>query len=392
VRFSFYTLPLYFNLWKHTAKCKSSAKSIFSNLLFCCRYGILNDGCFRCNSTNRITTFFAMRVMSCSLPRPAGENPLTRTEIPLPAPNAHEIRLRILACGICHTDLHIVEGDLTPQKQPIIPGHQIIGVVEAIGSNVRQFKAGDRAGVPWLNWTCGACIFCQRGQENLCEAAKFTGYHVDGGFAEYIVVHENFAHPLPEKFSGAAAAPLLCAGVIGYRALRLSEIQSGQRLGLFGFGASAHLVIQIARHWNCEVYVFSRSVPHRKLAAALGAAWTGSAEEMPPAKLDSAIIFAPAGWLVHRALRNLQKGGTVALAGIHSSPIPEMDYSLIYHERTLRSVANSTRADVRELLQLAAAIPLRAEVEIFPLAEANRALQLLKAGQINGAGVLEIGS
>jgi len=331
-----------------------------------------------------------MRAMSCSSPRPVGENPLTLANGPAPIPNAGEIRLRIQACGICHTDLHVVEGDLPPQKQPIIPGHQIVGVVEALGENARQFKIGDRAGVPWLNQTCGACAFCRRGRENLCEAAQFTGYHVDGGFAEYVAVPENFAYAIPEKFSAAAAAPLLCAGVIGYRALRLSSIQPGQRLGLFGFGASAHLVIQIAQHWNCEVYVFSRSAAHRQLAEALGASWTGSAEETPPAKLEGAIIFAPAGWLVQAALRHLQKGGTVALAGIHMSPIPEMDYSLLYHERTLRSVANSTRDDVRELLQLAAAIPLRTEVEIFSLAEANRALQLLKAGEINGAGVLQV--
>jgi len=332
-----------------------------------------------------------MRAMCCENPRPVNQNPLALVEVPAPAPAAHEIRLQIQACGICHTDLHVVEGDLPPQKQPVIPGHQIIGVVEAIGEGVQRFKIGNRAGVPWLNRTCGTCVFCQRGQENLCENARFTGYHVDGGFAEYIVVHEDFAYAIPEAFDATAAAPLLCAGVIGYRALRLSDMQSGQRLGLFGFGASAHLVIQIARYWNCEVFVFSRSAAHRKMAEALGATWAGGAEETAPAKLDSAIIFAPAGWIVHAALRNLQKGGTVALAGIHMSPIPEMNYGLIYHERTLRSVANSTRDDVHELLRLAATIPLRAEIEIFSLLEANRALQLLKAGQINGAGVLEIG-
>jgi len=331
-----------------------------------------------------------MRAMTCQFPQPVNQNPLALVEVPLPALDTHEMRLQIRACGICHTDLHVVEGDLPPQKQPIIPGHQIVGVVEAIGRDVQHFKIGDRAGVPWLNWTCGKCAFCQRGKENLCAAAKFTGYHIDGGFAEYIVVQEDFACPIPASFSDIAAAPLLCAGVIGYRALRLSEIQNGQRLGLFGFGASAHLVLQIARYRNCEIYVFSRGVAHRQLAEKLGAIWTGSAEETPPAKLDSAIIFAPAGWIVHAALRNLQKGGTVALAGIHISPIPEMNYSLIYHERTLRSVANSTRDDVRELLQLAAQIPIQTETEIFNLIEANRALQLLKAGKINGAGVLKI--
>jgi propanol-preferring alcohol dehydrogenase len=333
-----------------------------------------------------------MFAMSCQSPRPVGENPLSLVEVPAPTPKANEIRLQIRACGICHTDLHVVEGDLSPQKQPIIPGHQIVGMVEAVGASVQRFRLGDRAGVPWLNSTCGHCVFCQRGKENLCENGRFTGYHVDGGFVEYIVVHEDFAYAIPATFPDTVAAPLLCAGVIGYRALRLSDAQPGQRLGLYGFGASAHVVIQIARHWNCEVYVFSRSAAHRRLAEALGAAWTGSAENSPPAKVDSGIIFAPAGWIVRAALQHLQKGGTLALAGIHMSPIPELEYALLYHERTVRSVANSTRQDVRELLQLAAEIPLRTEVEIFPLAEANRALQKLKAGEINGAGVLEISS
>jgi propanol-preferring alcohol dehydrogenase len=316
---------------------------------------------------------------------------LSLVEAPVPMPRANEIRLQIRACGICHTDLHVVEGELPPQKQSIIPGHQIVGIVEAIGLGVQRFQPGDRAGVPWLNRTCGICTFCQRGKENLCESARFTGYHVDGGFAEYVAVHEDFAYPIPAAFTDTSAAPLLCAGVIGYRALRLSEAQPGQRLGLYGFGASAHVVIQIARYWNCEVYVFSRSAEHRQLAEALGAAWTGRADDSPPAKVDSAIIFAPAGWIVRAALHHLQKGGTIALAGIYMSPIPELDYSFIYHERTVRSVANSTRQDVHELLRLAAEIPIRTEVEIFPLAEANRALQHLKAGKINGAGVLEIG-
>ena len=331
-----------------------------------------------------------MRAMLLEKPRPAEENPLRLAELPVPEPAPGEIRIRVSACGVCHTDLHIVEGDLTLPRHPLVPGHQIVGTVDALGAGVTEFRSGDRVGVPWLYSTCGECVYCRKGLENLCDRASFTGFHVDGGFAEAMVVPAAFAYALPANFSDLEAAPLLCAGVIGYRALKLSNLQPGERLGLYGFGASAHIVIQIARHWNCEVCVFTRAESHRQLARKLGAVWTGAAGEAPPAPLDASIIFAPAGKLVPDAMRALRKGGTLALAGITMSPIPEMEYPLLYHERILRSVANSTREDVRSLLDLAAEIPVRTEIESFQLPEANRALQDLKSSKIHGAGVLVI--
>ncbi len=323
-------------------------------------------------------------------PRPADENPLRLAELPNPEPAAGEIRVRVRACGVCHTDLHVVEGDLQLPKLPLIPGHQIVGTVDALGAGVTEFRLSDRVGVPWLYSTCGVCGYCRKGLENLCEQARFTGFHVDGGYSEAMVVPAAFAYPLPGNFSDLEAAPLLCAGVIGYRALKLSNLQAGERLGLFGFGASAHIVIQIARHWKCEVCVFTRTESHRRMAHHLGAEWTGAAGDTPPAPLDAAIIFAPAGKLVPDALRTLRKGGTLALAGITMSNLPEMEYQLLYHERILRSIANSTREDVRGLLRLAAEIPVRTEIEPFQLPEANRALQNLKGSRIHGAGVLVI--
>lgn len=323
--------------------------------------------------------------------KPAEENPLRLADIATPQPGEGEIRVRVRSCGICHTDLHTVEGDLPLPRLPLVPGHQIVGVVEAAGSSARRFREGDRVGIPWLYSTCGACAYCRKGLENLCESARFTGYHAQGGYAEAAVVSESFAYLLPHIFSDLEAAPLLCAGIIGYRALRLSNVEPGERLGLYGFGASAHIVIQLACQRGCEVYVFTRSEAHRQLALGLGATWVGGAQDQPPRLIDSAIIFAPAGHLVLDALRVTRKGGTVALAGITMSPIPEIDYTtLLYHERVLRSVANSTREDARELLRLAAEIPLRTEVEAFDLAEANRALQALKQSKIRGAGVLRI--
>jgi propanol-preferring alcohol dehydrogenase len=324
-------------------------------------------------------------------PKPIEESPLVLTAAPTPRPGEGQVRIRVHVCGICHTDLHIVEGEIPLPKLPLIPGHQIVGVVEASGRAVTRFKEGDRAGVAWLHCACGNCRYCKKGDENLCERAEFTGLQADGGYAEFSVVNEAFAYSIPKHFPDPEAAPLLCAGVIGYRALRLSEIRRGERLGLFGFGASAHIVIQIARHWGCEVYVFTRSAEHQKHARALGAAWVGRAEDSPPEKLQSAIIFAPAGRLVLDALRVLDKGGTVALAGIRMTPIPEIHYDrLLYHERRVRSVANATRRDAEELLKLAVEIPIRTEVELFSLSQINHALQKLKKSEIRGAGVAVI--
>jgi propanol-preferring alcohol dehydrogenase len=263
--------------------------------------------------------------------------------------------------------------------------------VEALGEGVERFAVGDRVGVPWLYSTCGRCDYCQRDLENLCDEARFTGQHADGGFAEYMVVPADFAYTIPMGFPDDQAAPLLCAGIIGYRSLRLSGIEPGQRLGLYGFGASAHVTIQVALHWGCEVYVFTRSAEHQRHALRLGAAWVGQAQDTPPTKLDGAITFAPAGWLVPEALRVLRKGGTLAINAIHMSPIPEMPYSLLYGERIVRSVANATRQDAEDLLRLAARIPIHTDVELYPLEQANAVLQRLKRAEVQGAAVLHVG-
>jgi propanol-preferring alcohol dehydrogenase len=323
-------------------------------------------------------------------PGPVEQSPLILVEVTLPLPRAGEVRVQVRCCAVCHTDLHIVEGELPLPRLPLIPGHQIVGIVDAVGEAVRTLKEGDRVGIPWLHSTDGQCDYCRRGLENLCDHAQFTGYHVDGGYAEFTVVHEDYAYPIPKAFSHESAAPLLCAGIIGYRSYRLTGIRSGERLGLYGFGASAHLVLQLARHQGCEVYVFTRTQAHRDLAATLGAAWVGSAEEKPPHSLDASIVFAPAGSLVPHALRVLRKAGTLALAGITMSPIPQMDYSLLYHERVIRTVANSTRTDAHEFLDLAAAVPLHTEVQVFQLDQANPALQALKKSDIKAAAVLRI--
>ncbi len=311
-------------------------------------------------------------------------------EVPAPEAGPGEVRLRVRACGICHTDLHVIEGELPAHRRPLIPGHQIVGEVDAVGPGVSESLLGHRLGVAWLHRSCGVCAFCRAGAENLCDNGEFTGYDADGGYAQYATAPADFAYELPASLPDVEVAPLLCAGIIGYRALRLAEIKPGGRLGLYGFGASAHIAIQIARHWGCEAYVFTRGEEHRRLALELGAAWAGRAEATPPRPLDSAIIFAPAGALVPEALRALRKGGTLALAGIYMSTIPPLDYQLLWGERTVRSVANSTRQDARDLLRLAGEIPIHTEVEVFPLAEANRALRLLKEGKIRGAGVLKV--
>ncbi len=331
-----------------------------------------------------------MRAMVLEHPRPADKEPLQAREVPEPAPRPGEIRVRVRVCGVCHTDLHIVQGELPMHKLPVVPGHQVVGVVDAVGSSAKGFREGDRAGVIWLHSTDGRCEYCLRQQENLCLSAQFTGYDVDGGYAEAVIVPAAFAHHIPKNFSDENAAPLLCAGVIGYRALRLTGAAKSDRLGLYGFGASAHIVLQLARHMGCEVHVFTRAAAHKELALRLGAAWVGEAKDHPPRELDAAIVFAPAGPIVLDALRALRKGGTVALAGITMSPIPQMDYSLLYHERVVRSVANSTRQDARELLQLAAEVQVRTAVKLYPLEEANRALADMKHSRIEGAGVLRV--
>ena len=332
-----------------------------------------------------------MRAMILDQPKSAEQDPLRLGELPLPVPGPGEIRVKVHVCGVCRTDLHIVEGELPLPKLPVVPGHQIVGVIDSLGAGVAQFREGDRVGVPWVYSTCGECAYCRKGSENLCERGQFTGYHANGGYAEAMVVQESFAYPLPANFSDLAAAPLLCAGIVGYRSLKLSQVKPGERLGMYGFGASAHVILQVARFWGCETFVFTRAETHRQLARELGAAWVGGAEDQPAALLDAAVIFAPAGRLVLDALRVLKRGGTVAIADITMSPIPEINYDrLLYHERIVRSVANSTHEDAREFLRLAADIPIRTEIEIFPLEQANRALQALKHSKIHGAGVLTI--
>lgn len=317
--------------------------------------------------------------------------PLRARDIPIPVPGPGQVRVKIHVCGVCRTDLHVVEGELPPVTRPIVPGHEAVGMVDQVGPRVRHIKEGDRVGIAWLQATCGACEFCETGRENLCEKAVFTGYHVHGGYAEYALVSEHFAYPIPPVFRDEEAAPLLCAGIIGYRALRRSQILPGQRLGLYGFGASAHITIQIARHWGCSVYVCSLREEHRELARQLGAVWVGEASAMPPDKLDSAILFAPAGELVPPALRALNKGGTLALAGIYMTAIPALDYTKdLFQERTLQSVTANTRQDGLDLLKEAAAIPIRTHTVPFKLEEANLALQQLKKGNIQGAGVLHM--
>jgi len=315
--------------------------------------------------------------------------PLLLKDVRLPEPGPDEVRVKVNVCGVCRTDLHIVEEDLPPRMRPIIPGHETLGIVDLIGRDVRTLKEGDRVGIAWLQRTCERCDFCRSARENLCSSPRFTGYHVNGGYAEYATVPERFAYPIPAVFTDEEAAPLLCAGIIGYRALRLSGVQPGQRLGLYGFGASAHITIQVARQWGCSVFVCSLKEEHRLLARELGAVWVGGATDLPPEKLHGAILFAPSGEIVAPALRALDKGGTLACAGIHMSPIPSLDYDRdLFGERVLRSVTANTRQDGLDFLQEAAAIPIRTHTQRFPLEEANRALHALKAGTIQGAAVL----
>jgi alcohol dehydrogenase, propanol-preferring len=313
---------------------------------------------------------------------------LRLTELSCPEPGAEQVLIRVRACAVCRTDLHIMDGELNQPKLPLIPGHEIIGVVEKIGKEVNRFKLGDRVGVPWLGWTCDACEFCLSGRENLCDQARFTGYTLDGGYAEYAVADQRFCFAIPDTYSDTEAAPLMCAGLIGYRSL--VKAGEGKRLGIYGFGAAAHIITQVAKYQNREIYAFNRSGDEaaKKFALGLGAVWAGSSSELPPVKLDVAIIFAPAGELVPQALRALKKGGIVVCGGIHMSDIPSFPYSILWQERSVCSVANLTRHDGEEFLPLAALVPVRTQVETFALEEANEALARLRSGNITGAAVL----
>ena len=327
---------------------------------------------------------------------PVEAKPLELVELPDPIPGPGQIRVKVLACGVCHTELDEIEGRVPPSRFPMILGHEIVGRVESLGPGASKFKEGDRVGIAWINWACGQCPFCLKGEENLCDKAKWTGKDADGGYAQYTVVQEDFAYPIPERFTDLQAAPLLCAGVIGYRALRLSGMEDGKVLGLYGFGASAHIVIQIAKYKypNGKVFVFSRpeQEEHQNLARKLGADWTGATGDTPPEKLNYAIDFTPVGVPVREALRNLEKGGRVVINAIRkTTPIPELDYTEhLWYEKEMKSVANVTRRDAQEFLPLAAEIPIVPEVREFKLEEANEALVLLKEGRIRGAGVLSL--
>lgn len=323
-------------------------------------------------------------------PAPVENNPLKLSELPVPEPGEGQVLVKVNACGICRTDLHVVEGELPPKQPHVVPGHQIVGVIERCGSKARRYPQGARIGVPWLHKTCGRCAYCKSGRENLCDNPEFTGYSVNGGFAEYALADEKFIYPIPDGFSDLQAAPLLCAGIIGFRCLRMAGILRGGSLGIYGFGAAGHVCLQVARYWGARVFVCTREEKHRRLAGELGAVWTGGAMEQPPEKLDASIIFAPAGELVLPALAALKKGGTVVLGGIHMSPIPSMPYPLIYHERSLRSVANNTRQDGQDFLRLAAEIPVKTEVQLFPLSQVDQALNALKHDGIRGAGVIQL--
>lgn len=315
-------------------------------------------------------------------------NPLRKATVEIPMPGLGQLLIRVHACAVCRTDLHIVDGELTQPKLPLIPGHEIVGTVAELSEGITRFKVGDRVGVPWLGWTCGECSYCGSGQENLCDHAKFTGYTLDGGYADYTVADQRFCFPIPDSYSDAEAAPLLCAGLIGYRSL--VKAGHGKRLGIYGFGAAAHIVAQIAKYQQREIYAFTRPGDDaaKNFALNLGACWAGGSNELPPKKLNAAIIFAPAGELVPQALKAVGKGGTVLCGGIHMSDIPGFPYSILWEERSICSVAHLTRRDGEEFFALAPKVPVRTEVETFSLDQANDALHRLRSGQIQGAAVL----
>jgi propanol-preferring alcohol dehydrogenase len=317
-------------------------------------------------------------------------NPLHLAEVPVPEPGLEEVLIRVHACGVCRTDLHVVDGELPDPKLPLIPGHQIVGTVERVGERVERFKVGDRVGVPWLGYTDGSCRYCLAGLENLCDAARFTGYQIDGGYAEYAAADHRFCFPIPDRYPDLQAAPLLCAGLIGYRSLRMAG--DAERLGLYGFGASAHIITQVAVYQGRKVFAFTSPgrTEAQRFARELGAAWAGGSDELPPEELDAAIIFAPVGALVPVALQAVAKGGVVVCAGIHMSDIPSFPYEILWGERVVRSVANLTRRDGEEFLTLAPEVPVRTEIMPFPLEEANEALAALRGGKIRGAAVLVV--
>lgn len=330
-----------------------------------------------------------MRAAILNSPASVLDRPLEIGQAPQPELQPGHVLIRVRACGVCRTDLHIVEGELPPRRRPLIPGHQIVGEIAA--GSALDLPLGARVGVSWLGGADGACPYCRRGAENLCDAPTFTGYTVDGGYAEYALARADFVHPLPAALDDLQAAPLLCAGIIGFRSLRVAGVEPGESVGLFGFGASAHLAISVLHAWKCRVYVSTRGASHRRLAASLGAAWVGAEEDRPPVELDRAITFAPSGDVVIAALSSLRKGGVVAINAIHLDRIPEFDYDrLLWGERQIRSVANMTRADARDFLQIAAEINLRPKVTAFPLEQANEALQALKSDSIDGAAVITL--
>jgi propanol-preferring alcohol dehydrogenase len=325
-----------------------------------------------------------MKAMQLTAPR----QPLVLADLPVPRPGRGELLIKVHACGVCRTDLHVADGELTGGKLPVIPGHEIVGEVVENGAGAERFAPGTRVGVPWLGYTCGACAYCASGRENLCDSARFTGYHIDGGYAEYAVADQRYCFALPPQYDDTAAAPLLCAGLIGYRALLMAG--DGERLGIYGFGAAAHIVAQVARYQRRRIFAFTRPGDEegQRFARKLGAAWAGDSTAKPPEELDAAIIFAPAGPLVVYALRAVAKGGIVVCAGIHMSDIPAFPYAILWEERVIRSVANLTRRDGEEFLALAPRVPVRTTVEPFALAAANEALTRLRAGRITGAAVL----
>jgi alcohol dehydrogenase, propanol-preferring len=333
-------------------------------------------------------TLLEMRAMVLHTPAPAAERPLQWGECPRPQPGPGDLLIQVAACGVCRTDLQLAEGDLALRKDSVVPGHQIVGRVVEMGSEVTGWCEGDRVGVAWLAGACGTCAFCSTGRENLCREARFTGWDRDGGYAEMACVDADFALRIPDEFSDIEAAPLLCGGVIGFRALRVSGIIPGGRLGLYGFGASALLAMQVALHWGCEVYVATRSESERTRARDMGAVWTGNYDTPPPQALDAAVTFAPSGEVVTHALRALDRGGTVAINAIHLDSMPAFDYEHLWWERSLRSVANFTRQDARDFLALASEIPIVTTVEAHPLKDANTALARLAAGSVAGAAVL----